>query len=97
VKCKNGGYALEDRLGIQGRYSPQAQRLVRLAAASWSYDLSSERLEELCGVSVSDTTIREIAQKTGAKILNSQRTEPEALREFCMATSLLIKSNSLID
>jgi hypothetical protein len=86
VKCKNGGYALDNRLGIQGRYSPHAQRLVSLAAASWSYDVSSERLEELCGVSLSDTTIREIAQETGAKMLNWQRTEPEAVREFCSAT-----------
>jgi hypothetical protein len=35
---------------------------------------------------VSDTTIREIAQETGAKMLTWQRSEPEAVREFCTWT-----------
>ena len=86
VKCDNGGFALDERLGIEGRYSPQAQRLISLAAASWSYDISSERLKELCGLSVSDTTVREIAQETGAKMATWQRTEPVAVQEFCHAT-----------
>ncbi len=86
VKCKAGGYALDERLGIEGRFSPQARRLISLAAASWSYDVSSERLEELCGLSVSDTSVREIAQETGAKMLEWQRTEPDATRDFRTAT-----------
>lgn len=86
VKCQHGGYALDDRLGICGRYSPQARRLISLAAASWSYDLSSERLEELCGLSVSDTSVREIAQETGAQMLEWQRSAPEAVRDFRTAT-----------
>ena len=86
VKCDNGGDALDERLGINGRYSPQAQRLISLAAASWSDDVSSERLEELCGLSVSDTTVREIAQETGAKMSIWQRTEPVAVQEFCTST-----------
>ena len=76
VKWQNGGYALDERLGIQGRYSPQARRLISLAAASWSYDVSSERLEELCGVSVSDTSVGDISQATGTQVLERQRTEP---------------------
>lgn len=86
VKCQGGGYALDERLGIDGRYSPQARRLISLAAASWSYDLSSEHLLEFCGLSVSDTTIREVAQATGAKMLEWQRTEPDAVAEFRRAS-----------
>jgi hypothetical protein len=86
VKCQHGGYALDERLGLQGRYSPQARRLISLAAASWSYDVSSARLEELCGLSVSDTSVREIAQATGAEMLEWQRTAPEAVRDFGTAT-----------
>jgi len=86
VKCKTGGCAWDDRLGIQGRYSPQAQRLISLAAASWSCDVSSERLAELCGISVSDTSTRKIAQATGARRLEWRRTEPEAVSEFRTAT-----------
>jgi len=62
VKCCEGGYATDDRLGIDGRYSVEVQRLVSLAAASWSYDISSQRLDELCGIGISENTIREIAQ-----------------------------------
>jgi hypothetical protein len=86
VKCQHGGYAFDERLGLQGRYSPQARRLISLAAASWSYDLSSVRLAELCGLSVSDTSVREIAQATGADMLEWQRTTPAAVRAFCTAT-----------
>ena len=57
-----------------------------LAAASWSYDISRERLEELYGLSVSDSIVREIAQETGAKMETWQRTEPVAVQEFCQAT-----------
>ena len=87
VKCGAGGYPVDERLrierlGIEGRYSKQAQRLVCLAAASWSYDISSDRLEEFCGLSVSDTTIREVAQEHGPKANEWLRTEPVAVQEF---------------
>lgn len=81
-RCLDSGYPLDDRLGIDGRYSQGAQRLIALAAASWSYDISSERLKELCGLSVCDTTIREVAQRHGAAANEWMRTEPEAARAF---------------
>lgn len=52
-QCTRGGYALDERLGIEGRYSPDARRLICLAGGSWSYDLAAERLGEMCGVVVS--------------------------------------------
>lgn len=84
--CLDGGYALDERLGVAGRYSPQAQRLICLAAASWSYDVSAERLAELCGLNVSDTTIRELAQQHGAAANTWLREEPAAVRSFREAT-----------
>lgn len=53
-----------------------------LAAASWSYDVSSERLAEFCGLSISDTAIRAHAQERGADMLDWQRTELAAVAEF---------------
>jgi hypothetical protein len=82
VKCTNGGFAADDRLGIDGRYSAGAQRLASLAAASWSYDVSSGRLEELCGLRITDNTIRAIAQKHGAAMNAWAGSDPQACREF---------------
>lgn len=84
--CLDGRYALDERLGVTGRYSQQAQRLICLAAASWSYDVSAERLAELCGLKVSDTTIRELAQQHGAAANAWLREEPAAVRSFREAT-----------
>lgn len=53
-----------------------------LAAASWSYDVSSDHLKELCGLEVSDTTIRETSQRHGAAANTWLRSEPEAVEEF---------------
>lgn len=86
VKCQSGGYPVDERLGIEGRYSKPAQRLICLAAASWSYDISSDRLKEFCGLSVSDTTIREVAQEHGAQANAWLRSDPVAVREFREAT-----------
>lgn len=82
VKCGGGGYPVDERLGIEGRYSKQAQRLICLAAASWSYDMSSDHLQEFCGLSVSDTTIREMAQDHGSKANEWLRLDPVAVQEF---------------
>lgn len=84
--CLNGGYVLDERLGVAGRYSRQAQRLICLAAASWSYDVSAERLAELCGLTVSDTTIRELSQQHGAAANAWLREEPAAVAAFREAT-----------
>jgi len=81
-QCLDGGHPLDERLGTDGRYSWQAQRLICLAGASWSYDMSSERLEEFCGLAVSDTTVREMSQHHGAKADEWLRSEPDAACEF---------------
>jgi len=82
VKCGGGGYAADDRLGVEGRYSTGAQRLACLAAASWSYDVSSDRLDELCGIRIAENTIRDIAQRHGASMNAWQNSDPGACREF---------------
>src|SRR5262249_25733182 len=81
-RCASGGYALDERLGMDGRYSPDARRLICLAGGSWSYDLAAERLGEMCGVVVSDTTVRELSQAEGAQMAVWQRTAPEVRTQF---------------
>lgn len=85
ARCTQGGYALDERLGIQGKYSPAARRLICLAGGSWSYDVAAERLGEMCGLGVSDTTVRELCQAEGAKMAAWQRTAPEIRAEFVQA------------
>jgi len=58
--CRVGAHPADDRLGVNGGMSPQAQRLLCLAGASWSFDCSAKYLKEYCGLVVSDNTIREI-------------------------------------
>lgn len=84
-RCTQGGYALDERLGIEGKYSPDARRLICLAAGSWSYDVAAERLGEMCGLAVSDTTVRELSQAEGTKMAAWQRTAPELRTEFAAA------------
>ncbi|MGE0376740.1 MAG: hypothetical protein AB7Q45_15120 [Planctomycetaceae bacterium] len=48
--------------------------------------MASARLEELCGLSVSDTTIRDVSQRHGAAANEWLRSEPQAVQEFRKAT-----------
>lgn len=82
LPCQSGVVLLDNRLGVQGRYSHQAQRLICLAGASWSYDLSSRNLQEFCGLKISDSTIRTVSQQHGALAGKWLRTEPAAVQDF---------------
>ncbi len=80
--CTVGGFPLDERLGMSGRYSPQAQRLICLAGGSWSYDVAADRLKELSGLEVCDTTIRELSQEHGSRMNEWQRTDKAATESF---------------
>lgn len=82
VKCADGGYVADRRLSLDGRYSPNVQRLAALAAASWSNDIASRRLSELCGLQNSENTIRKIAQAHGAAMNAWQKPVPSASLDF---------------
>ena len=82
VRCGDSGFVADDRLGIEGRSSVEVQRLASLAAASWSHEISSQRLQALCGLSISENTIREIAQRHGAAMNAWQNSDPTACRAF---------------
>jgi hypothetical protein len=77
-----GNFPLDERLGLDGYVSRCAQQLVSLAAASWSYDLAATRLQEFCGLRVSDTTIRALAQQRGEQMRRWQQREPSASTTF---------------
>jgi hypothetical protein len=62
--------------------SLQTQRLVCLAGASWSFDCASQYLQELCGLSISDNTIREVCQQQARGMAQWQRESPAAQQAF---------------
>ena len=62
--------------------SRQAQRMVTLAGASWSFDRASKHLKELCGWSVSDKKIREVCHERASLMAQWQRENPKAHQAF---------------
>jgi hypothetical protein len=72
-------------LGVERFLSPQAQRLVCQAGASWSFDVSAKHLKEFCGLNVSDNTIREYCQRQASDMAQWQRASEDAHREFVQA------------
>ena len=83
--CRMGTHPWDERLGVDGFVSPRARRLLCLAGASWSYDASAKFLQELCGLSVSDNTIRDVCQEEGAVMSRWQRDALEAHLPFRQA------------
>jgi hypothetical protein len=73
---------LDERLGIEGFTSPQAQRLLCLAGASWSFDAAARHLRELSGLAVCDNTIREACQRRSARMAQWQRETSAAHEAF---------------
>ena len=57
-----------------------------LAGASWSFDRSSQHLQEFCGLRVSDNTIRHVCQEQAADMAQWQRTAHAARHAFRKAS-----------
>lgn len=80
--CRLGGHPLDDRLGVNGSISPQAQRLLCLAGGSWSFDCAAKHLREMCGLQVCDNTVRSVCQQQGQQMAAWQRESPQAREPF---------------
>jgi hypothetical protein len=74
--CGLTAYPADARLGADGFLSPGATRLACLAAASWSFDVASARLEELAGVRVDDETIRRHCHRAAAESAGRRDAAP---------------------
>jgi hypothetical protein len=57
-RCGLTAYPSDARVGLDGFLGPQATRLACLAAASWSFDVASDRPDEIAGLRIDDETIR---------------------------------------
>jgi hypothetical protein len=69
-------YPLDTRVGLDGFLSPHATRLTCLAAASWSFDIASERLHEFAGVRVDGETIRRHGHRAAEAVVRRRDDAP---------------------
>jgi hypothetical protein len=74
--CGAAAYPTDARIGAGGFLSPRATRLACLAAASWSFDVASDRLDELAGVRIDDETIRRACHKAAAAAAARREADP---------------------
>lgn len=81
-ECRVGEHPLDKRWGIEGSMSRQAQRVIALAGASWSFDCGAKNLKEICGWSVSDNTIRSVCQTQAKQMSRWRRGDKKAHEAF---------------
>jgi len=70
------------------RLTPGAEQLAALAGASWSFDVASTRLEQMCGLAISDQTVRRVSEAHGQKAARYLAEAPEAIRDLDRAEGL---------
>ena len=75
-RCGVTAHPADDRVGIHGFLSPQAERLACLAAATWSFDVASDRLDELAGIRLDDETIRRHVHRAAARLTTHRDAHP---------------------
>lgn len=83
--CGLGGHPADERLGVHGGRTRQAERLLALAGGSWSFDRASQLLQEFCGLQASDNTIRAVCHARGGSLADWQHHEPAATEAFRQA------------
>ena len=67
---------------MAGFVSPEGQRLLCLAGASWSFDRAAALLGEFCGLRVCDATIRRVCREHGGAARDWQRAAPAVADRF---------------
>jgi hypothetical protein len=80
--CSARAHPLDERLGVDGLVSPQAQRLLCLVGAGWSFERAARYLREVAGLVVCDNTVRKVCDRHGGLMRTWQREEPEAGAAF---------------
>ena len=76
--CRVGCHGADARLGVVGARTRQAQRMLCLAGASWSFAQASGYLDELSGLKVSAGTVRKVCCQEASPIEAWQANSPAA-------------------
>jgi hypothetical protein len=83
--CGAHAHALDDRLGVDGLLSRQAQRLLCWVGAEWSFERCAQYLRDIAGMLVCDNTVRKICNHHGSLMRTWQRENPQASKAFRVA------------
>lgn len=81
-RCRLGWHGADDRLGIVGARTRQAERMLCLAGASWSFLKASRYLQELSGLKVSASSVRSVCQREAGRIEGWQSHSPAAGEKY---------------
>jgi hypothetical protein len=81
-RCGQNAHALDERLGVDGFVSPQAQRLLCWVGSEWSFERCAQYLRGVAGLVVCDNTVRKVCDRHGGRMRAWQRDDPEAGRPF---------------
>lgn len=80
-RCRLGQHGADARMGVNGGRTRQANRLLCLAGASWSFAQASSHLKELSGLQASANTVRSACQQEAPQIEAWQAT-PAASEKY---------------
>jgi hypothetical protein len=83
--CGARVHALDERLGVQGFLTPNAQRLLCLAGAEKSFEKAARQLREFSGLTICDNTVRKTCDRHGGLMRTWQREDSEASGAFTKA------------
>jgi hypothetical protein len=87
--CQDGGYPLDQRLGIDGFLTRQATRLACRAGAGHSFAEAEELLADLCGWQISDERLRQACHEEAQRIAQWQEKNPAATAAFAKAKGVV--------
>jgi hypothetical protein len=83
--CRVGRHGADERLGVSGARTRQAERMLCLAGGSWSFAQASMHLAELSGLKVSANTVRSVCQREASSIETWQASAPAASEKYRQA------------
>jgi len=79
--CKRGVAPMDDWAGLDASHlTPRGRRLIVLAGSDHSFDVASDRLNRMCGVRVSDQTVRRACEQSGEQAKAYLEQSDEAAR-----------------
>jgi hypothetical protein len=80
---REGSYAVDEVLGLVGRWSKVLQKQMCRLAADTSYAATGDHLKELLGVQIAPETVRTLTTTHGKAMAKFQSVDTQTQRAFC--------------